>query len=389
MTVVAIENYIGREQSYVKHVFLESYLERLAHKIASTYSHIVYVDGFAGPWQSANEQFQDTSFGIALSALRNAKASWKNMGRDVRMAAHLVERDAQAFQKLATLPARYPDVAVRTYSGDFLAVFPQILADIPTDAFAFFLLDPKGWRVPLAKLSPLLARKNSEVIFNFMFDFINRAASIDDPVVIAGLDELIPHGNWRGRLEAAERAGATPGQRKDILVASFTESLQVIGQYAYVAETTILRPLKDRPLYCLCYATRHPTGIEVFRDCQIMALEEQSRTRAASKVRHAEAVSGQREIFESLHDMAPDDLATFLQTEREAAQQTLLALTPHAPGFAIYGEVWPNVLARHVVRHSHVNQIAARLRAESTLEFPDWEARKRVPQPGYRMQRKS
>jgi len=25
-------------------------------------------------------------------------------------------------------------------------------------------------------------------MFNFMFEFINRAASIDDPVVIAGLD---------------------------------------------------------------------------------------------------------------------------------------------------------------------------------------------------------
>ena len=52
--MVALENYVGREQSYVKHVFLERYLESLAHKTASTYSQIAYVDGFAGPWQSAN-----------------------------------------------------------------------------------------------------------------------------------------------------------------------------------------------------------------------------------------------------------------------------------------------------------------------------------------------
>src|SRR5665213_2246368 len=67
--MVALSDYAGREQSYVKHVFLERYLERLAHKIASSHPHIVYVDGFAGPWQSANEKFEDTSFGIALSAL--------------------------------------------------------------------------------------------------------------------------------------------------------------------------------------------------------------------------------------------------------------------------------------------------------------------------------
>jgi hypothetical protein len=70
--MVTIQDYQGREQSYVKHVFLERYLESLVHKTASSYNHIVYVDGFAGPWQSASEQFKDTSFGIALNALRQS-----------------------------------------------------------------------------------------------------------------------------------------------------------------------------------------------------------------------------------------------------------------------------------------------------------------------------
>jgi hypothetical protein len=73
--MVSLHHYVDREQSYVKHVFLESYLEALVHKTASIYPHIVYVDGFAGPWQSANENFDDTSFGIALNALRQAKGS--------------------------------------------------------------------------------------------------------------------------------------------------------------------------------------------------------------------------------------------------------------------------------------------------------------------------
>jgi len=41
--MVTIEDYKDREQSYVKHVFLESYLERLAHKTAIQYPHVVYV----------------------------------------------------------------------------------------------------------------------------------------------------------------------------------------------------------------------------------------------------------------------------------------------------------------------------------------------------------
>ena len=303
------------------------------------------------------------------------------------MTAHLVERDSQAYARLATIAALYPDIEVKTYPGEFISALPRILGDVPEDAFAFFLIDPMGWRIPLRGLSTMLARRKSEVIFNFMFDFINRAANIRDPIVVAGLDELIPFGDWRIRLEKAERDGATPEQRKEILVAAFTESLARIGAFAYVAETTILRPLEDRPLYCLCYATRHRMGIEVFRDCQIKALEEQSKTRAATKVKHAQVVSGQREIFQSLHDMGPDELADFLQRERSKAEATLVALAPVIPGAARYDEVWPKVLARHVVRRTDVNQIAARLRSEHRLIFPDSEKGKRIPQPLYRIQR--
>jgi three-Cys-motif partner protein len=388
--MVSLQDYEGREQSYVKHVFLEEYLETLVHKTASSYRHIVYIDGFAGPWQSANEQFQDTSFGIALNALRRAKESWKAHDRDVRMSAFLVERHPAAYTKLSGIPAQYPDIPIKTYPADFMAVLPTILRDIAADAFAFFLIDPKGWRIPLKRLAPMLGRRNSETIFNFMFDFINRAASIKDPVVVGGLDELIPYGDWRRKLEEAERiqpSGLTSEERKSILVKAFSKSLAQIGNYDYVAETTVLRPLKNRPLYCLFYATRHPVGMEVFRDCQIKALTEQSKARAATKMKHAKTSTGQGEFFESLHDMAPDELTSFLQNERQAAAKTLLELTPKQPGFIPYEKLWPLVMARHVVRKPEVNQIAASFRVGGQLLFPEWEKGKRVPQPYYKTYR--
>src|SRR3954469_25065478 len=101
--MVSLEDYAGREQSYVKHVFLERYLEALIFKTASVYNHIVYVDGFAGPWQSANERFEDTSFGIALNSLRRAKETWKTGNRNVRMTALLVERHPKAYAQLTTI----------------------------------------------------------------------------------------------------------------------------------------------------------------------------------------------------------------------------------------------------------------------------------------------
>ena len=309
------------------------------------------------------------------------------MGRNVRMSAHLVERDPNAYARLAEVPQRFPDVSVSTYSGDFVGLVPTIVKVIPAGAFAFFFIDPKGWSIPLQQLAPLLSRSKSEVIFNFMFDFINRAVNISDANIVAGLNELIPHGDWRSKITEAEaqgRGSLTPEDRKTVLVGAFTESLAKLGNYPFVAETTILRPLKDRPLYCLCYATRHPKGIEVFRDCQIKALQEQSATRAAVKLQHAAKTSGQAEMFESLHDMGRDELNAFLANERQQAERSLLELTPQKPAAIRYDKLWPQVLARHVISLPQVNELAVKLRKAQALEFPDWEKGKRVPQPSYR-----
>ncbi|MGY4412758.1 three-Cys-motif partner protein [Bradyrhizobium sp. LB7.1] len=212
--MVSIDDYKGREQSYVKHVLLEQYLEALVHKTASAYPQIVYIDGFAGPWQSANENHEDTSFGIALRALRRAKASWRAIGRDVKMTAILVERSPTAFKELEQLPPKFPDIEIIPLKGDFISLIQTILSKIPGGAFSFFLLDPKGWRIRLKAIQPLLSRPNSEVLFNFMFEFINRAASIDDPLVIAGLDELFISSSWRSAFAKAN----TSDERKAILV---------------------------------------------------------------------------------------------------------------------------------------------------------------------------
>jgi three-Cys-motif partner protein len=130
------------------------------------------------------------------------------------MFAYLVERNPAAYDRLAQIPARYPDLSVKTYPADFLEVLPDILADIPPDAFTFFLIDPKGWRIDLKKMRPMLARPRSEVSFNFMFDFINRAASMRDPIVVEGLNQLIPLGDFLPRsLRVAKRAQCNSKRR--------------------------------------------------------------------------------------------------------------------------------------------------------------------------------
>jgi three-Cys-motif partner protein len=107
-----LQHYAGREQAYVKHFLLSEYLETFAHKIASTFDEITYVDGFSGPWQSAGERYEDTSFGIALGALTRAKATWKDLGRSVKMSAHLIEKDRTAYKNLQDVKAHFPEIQI-------------------------------------------------------------------------------------------------------------------------------------------------------------------------------------------------------------------------------------------------------------------------------------
>lgn len=374
-------SYQGREQAFVKHYLLETYLDRLFHKTGRSFDTIVYVDGYSGPWQSQGQNFDDTSFGIALSALRKAKASWATYGRPIQVETHLVEKSRTAYRELESIKAKYPDIKIQTYPGDFRNLVGEIASQIPTEAFSFILIDPKGWRLNLHSLSPLIGRKNSEVLFNFMFEFINRAASITDEAVSAGLDELMPIGDWRMKLQGA--CSAT--ERKQVLIDAFSTSLAQLGGYDFIAETPILRPIRDRTLYSLIYATRKPIGLEVFRDCQVPALEEQSQIRGEAKVRNAVEKGQQEELFASFNEMAPDDTLVSLQGELARAEEMFLALVPPHPASVTYGEVWPQVLTRHVVRKVHVGEIAARLKAEGRIKFHDWPARKRRPEDNYRV----
>jgi three-Cys-motif partner protein len=380
VSLPSLANYVGREQAYVKHYFLATYLEILVHKVARAYDELVYVDGYTGPWKSKDEEYADTSFVIALDALTAARRTWQGHGRDVRMKAILVEKRTSAHAELLKLQPRYPDVDIVPMNGDFRSEISSILSAIPQRAFAFFLIDPKGWRINIEKITPLLCRANSETLFNFMFEFINRAASMTAPDTVQGLDELLPIQGWRSELAAVEGAPekSRPELRKRILIDAFRRVLTERGNYPYVADVPVLRPLRDRQIYSLIYATRSPAGIDVFRNCQIKTLVEQEAVRSATKVALQGATTGQADFFGTSIGLGPDPIEAFLDRQRQEAEKTLMDILGRSKQMT-WGKLWPLVLARHAVRRPELNAIAAKLKKEGKVAIPALRAPKRVP----------
>ncbi len=154
----------------------------------------------------------------------------------MRVTAHLIEKSDRPFRELEKLPPKFPDIEIIPHKGDFVAVARELARTIPRTAFAFLFIDPKGWRIDNKALEPLLSLPNCEVLFNFMFEFINRAASMREPVTVAGLNALIPNGDWRDQLVAA----TSPDARKRILVDAFAAVIGNMGGYRFVADTPVL-----------------------------------------------------------------------------------------------------------------------------------------------------
>jgi three-Cys-motif partner protein len=362
-------HYAGRYEALVKHTFLHQYLPALVNKVCFTRDTFVYVDGFAGPWKSADEQgFSDTSFGIALEALLAAQRTQLGRGKQVRMVAHLVEKDAGAFSQLEQLAKKYPTMEVKTYPGEFEAHLPAILKSLNDSDFCFSFIDPKGFGLDLDVLRPILSRQSSEVLVNFMYDHANRFASHPTQGVKDTINAMILGSEWRTRLDAAQ----TPNEREMVFLEAFKTGLKQTGSYKFVPSLTVQKTLADRTYYHLVFGTRRPEGLAVFRDSQIKALETQAEIRATEKSKAKTRKSGMDDLFSGA-DTIPLD-----PSSREIAkgQSDAIAFAENMINSSKEGlrwsALWPAVLQKFTVREIVLARSVYKLHRSGAIHAPGW-----------------
>ena len=155
-----------------------------------------------------------------------------------------------------------------------------------------------------------------------------------------------------------------------------------VGGYKFVAETPILRPRIDRPLYFLVYATRHKAGIEVFRNAQMKTLIEQELRR--DDIRQGQFSGAQIDMFRP-NEMSPSEAATTRDTERVSATEALLELVSSSHRPQLYDDLWPIILSQHGVTKTDLNQIVAKLRRDGLIRVPEWQPKARVPAGAWRI----
>ncbi len=307
------DTYKGREHSAVKHELLKGYLEKLLYIVGvSGTKEITYVDCFSGPWADESDDLHGTSIAISIDIIKRVHEGLaaKNKIYDIKFRVIYVEENKSRYSELCEyLVTNCPSyIEHHALCGDYSKQQDEILEKCGK-GFAFFFVDPKGWTdVGLPRLSKLLARKNSEFLITFMYDFLNRFVTKEELRVqvrdmLGEVDE-----DFLGKLPSMESK-----LREKAVVKRYRENLKSIfgresDHQTWGYHATVLNKDKNKTIYHMVYLTRHPKGmVEFSRKSREVAIFQQ-RVRFEKNDR----VTGQMSLIETTEEDFQSEVAANL-----------------------------------------------------------------------------
>jgi three-Cys-motif partner protein len=357
--------YSEREQTRTKHFLLKSYLQILVYKLFhGGQKSITYVDGFSGPWKSRTENFSDSSFMIAINVLKAAHFEMLSKQRARTTKCFFVEKNPKSYALLneAVKTHHAPDKGfyIETFNGNFEAATAHIVEYIGK-SFALIFIDPTGWTgYTYEAIGPVLRHTPGEVLINFMYDFVNRAAAMDDPKTIASLDPILGGPGWKARLQRDVPLGQE-------IERTFRDILKQAGAYKYVLSTRIDRPTADRPHFCIAYGTRAPAGLKAFREVEASALKGHHQLRAKAKQTKRQTRTGQNELFSS--DLIPEtSFDQIVEENSRAAKDWIVALLKKRNASIQFGVLVLNVLELFALRETNVKDVCVQLANDGLID---------------------
>jgi three-Cys-motif partner protein len=276
--------YEGREQTEVKHRILQRYLSAFAPIVGNWAADVAYIDCLAGPWESRGEQLEDTSFSIAVNVLKQAKASLALRHKHPSFRCLLIENDPESFKRLNTFASTISDIPVTAKQWDFSSHINGIVQYVrqQQNSFPFFFIDPKGWElIALDLIKPILSLQPGEVLINLMTSWVKRFLSDESK----NFERLV--GSDVGRLRQL-----TGDEQEEELVRCYADAIKKAGHFEYVCTLPILKADADMFHFWMVYGTRHPKGVEEFKNTEKAIIPFMHETRAESQQRKKFAQSG-------------------------------------------------------------------------------------------------
>jgi three-Cys-motif partner protein len=371
------ELYVGREQTLVKHFILQKYLERFAHIVGAHWDALTYVDCFSGPWNARSDKFEDSSFGIALQELRQARETYDQRGRKLRLRCFFLEKDRNAYEKLGRFAKGVQDAEIKTWNAALEDSVKDIVEFVRAGgprSFPFVFIDPTGWTgIEMATIAPLLRLNPSEVLVNFMTGHIRRFLESPQEETQESFKRLFGSASFRERVQ-----GLAQQDREDAAVREYTANAKAVGGFSFGCSAIVLHPEIDRTHFNLIYLTRNAKGVEVFKEAEKKAMEVQEAARAEAQQRLRVARKGQPELFGSkeLHDSSHYES---LRNRYLAKTRGLVLQVLESKRRVLYDDVWTLALSEPMSWESDLKELIEQWKQSGRLQIIGLQPRKRVP----------
>ncbi len=335
------ELYRGREQTLVKHKLLRTYLGGFGHAIGLTYGAVTYVDCFSGPWRAHSQKYEDTSFAIAVDELKKARETVRRMGRELTVRCLFIEKKHTAYSQLHSFAESTQDAGlhIRTIEGRFEDKVGEIVSFVRAEPNSrpFIFIDPRGWKaIGMSTIAPLLRLTPGEVLINLMTSHLRRFVKYKNERELFGGDEYV-----------ARIQGLHGLDLDDEIVRVYSEAVKRCGSYAYTCAAVILRPEVDTPHYRLVFASRHPLGLEKFKEAERSAMKDMQTVRPEAKKRSREERTLQLE-FPGSYTEDPRFYRN-LQQRYLAHSRSKVAAALNLQRIVPYDELWAIALANALV----------------------------------------
>lgn len=347
------EHYRGREQTYVKHVFLDNYLERVAWVTLANgrgWSDFVYLDGFSGPWKSNDESFSDTSVKIALRKLSDIRDGLAARQRSVQMKALFVEQHPDSYQRLKGLLAQFPAIQTTALEGNFHRLSADCARKVGS-AFSLAFIDPTSFAIDLEAMAPVL-RLRGEIIINFMYSFLIR--NFDVVEAQEHLARTFACNDWREKIAQAEER---IGDREEATLSVFCSAVRRISGKKFVTATRVKWPLANRTYFHLVYATDHWRGLDEFRNVEKRLVEQQEHIRSTAKASARHERTGMPDLFPESFS-GTDLLEVQARRDRMKAEAERSLLTMLEARQRLTGkEVFEVLLQLPLISRAEINEI--------------------------------
>lgn len=374
------EDYLGREQTYIKHLFLKEYLQTVALIILHNHNGFVYVDGFSGPWRAKDQKFSDTSFSIALQTLRRVR-SYHSDNKKTKIRCIFIESNNKSFRNLNDFCASQTDFDILCINGTFENSIEEVRNFIGND-FSFSFVDPTGWSgFSLDRITPLL-RLRGEVVINFMYDFLQRFVDDGRPNIRKSQDLVFGDSNWRGEVNYLIQRGFP---REEAVAKVYESRVSEAGGYDYYTHTPILRPDKDRVHFYLAYFSNHHRGLEKFKESEKRVAKIQNEKRNEVRRRKFYEQRAKKSGIEDLWGPSDQDPSNSALDEIRARNLSRARDDAHdflkAKLEITFRELELQMIQFPLVWSSDAKDMVDEWRKYDSIETPNWEPKQRRAKP--------